>query len=271
MGEQWYSDGEPIFGFGDPADGVYRVRAGRVRLLGPRESASVAGDGVLLGPGELFGDTGFLVGDGRPVRAVAVGDVAVDFLRRNEVLFLMSEMPDRLAPLLAALFGPLGPAEEAVSERATETPSGATEIRTASGLVRIRLVPDGKRVRTLVRHDEVAVDAVPFIVGRTASGEGKGTYADVSLPLADQRPFSLSRRHFSIDCANGALLVRDMGSYHGTTVNGLILGGNGRPTTAPLRTGENELTAGKADSPFRFRIVVEAAPAAAGAADSPGS
>lgn len=50
--------------------------------------------------------------------------------------------------------------------------------------------------------------------------------------------------------------MRDHGSYHGTTVNGMSLGGEGRPHTAPLKTGVNELVAGKPHSPFRFRIFV---------------
>ncbi|MGB0632931.1 MAG: FHA domain-containing protein, partial [Alphaproteobacteria bacterium] len=72
----------------------------------------------------------------------------------------------------------------------------------------------------------------------------------------DKRPFNLSRRHFAIEQLNGALIVRDCGSYHGTTLNGMILGGQDRPQTAPLMTGESELVAGKPDSPFRFCIIV---------------
>ena len=93
-------------------------------------------------------------------------------------------------------------------------------------------------------------------VGR-AGGEGKDTYTDVDLALEDRRPFNLSRRHFSIEEEDGALIIRDFGSYHGTTVNGTTLGGEGRPRTAPLMTGESELITGKPDSPFRFRIVVD--------------
>ena len=97
---------------------------------------------------------------------------------------------------------------------------------------------------------------LPFRIGRSASGEGKDTYDDVSLVIDDVRPFNLSRRHFSIERENGALMVRDCGSNHGTTLNGQILGGDGRPLSAPLMAGESELVAGRSDSPFRFRIFV---------------
>ena len=94
-------------------------------------------------------------------------------------------------------------------------------------------------------------------IGRSPSGEGKDTYFDTDLALDDKRPFNLLRRHFSIEMIDVGLIVRDCGSYHGTTLNGVILGGRGRPQTAPLMTGESELVAGKPDSPFRFRIIVE--------------
>ena len=43
----------------------------------------------------------------------------------------------------------------------------------------------------------------------------------------------------------------------GNTLNGLRLGGKDHPVTAPLGTGESELVAGGADSPFRCSIVME--------------
>ena len=119
------------------------------------------------------------------------------------------------------------------------------------------MIPDGKRLRAIVGSDEIRIERPPFRIGRSPSGEGKDTYFDIDLALDDKRPFNLSRRHFSIEMIDGSLIVRDCGSYHGTTLNGMILGGQDRLQTAPLMTGESELVAGKPDSPFRFRIIVE--------------
>ena len=105
--------------------------------------------------------------------------------------------------------------------------------------------------------EEIVVRELPFRIGRTAAGEGKDTYTDIDLAIADTRPLNLSRRHLAIEQEDGALIIRDFGSYHGTTINGFALGGDGRPRTAPLMTGESELVAGKADSPYRFRILVD--------------
>lgn len=278
MVELRYSDGDLIFRAGDPADGVYRVREGIVRMVLPRGGAVA---GVRYAPGDLFGEAGFLIGDERPFSAVAEGAVAVDFMRRNEVLVLLSETPAALVPLLADLFGapdpgtmqasgqvPVGvsvPPAERPAPAATvppgEKPSPAftknRAIETDTGPVNVSLLPDGKRVRTILGVDRIHVERVPFSIGRNAGFDGKSSYDDIALSLDDRRPFNLSRRHFSIDAEDGALIVRDHGSYHGTTVNGFMLGREDGPKTAPLKTGENSLLAGKSDSPYRFRIVVD--------------
>ncbi len=52
------------------------------------------------------------------------------------------------------------------------------------------------------------------------------------------------------------MLVRDCGSYHGTIVNGGVVGGDDAVLTAQLRAGENEIVAGNTGSPFRFLLTI---------------
>lgn len=265
MAERRFFNGEYIFKLGDPADGVYRIRAGQIRLSRDGRSG-LSGDEVRA-PGEIFGDDGFLTGDARDSDAQAVGDISVDFLRRNEFLAILTLHPQLIAPLFEPVFDLVGkaaaPGVEVAAKDVPEdgAPEEVSEDISEDGAdgadFNIRIIPDGKRVRSAVGLHEVAIRRLPFRIGRRADGEGKDTYTDVHLALEDKRPFNLSRRHFSIEEEDGALIIRDFGSYHGTTVNGMTLGGEGRPRTAPLMTGESELIAGKPDSPFRFRIVVD--------------
>lgn len=252
MVERRYADGQTIFEAGAPADGAYRVRTGSVRAVEP--AGDSAAPALVFGPGEVFGDAGFLIGDPRPFAAVAVGEVRVDYLPRASLLALLSSDAANLAPLIARQFGPFVPLADEVGAAAGEE-AGEETVALGDGL-RVRILPDGRRVRAIVGAEEVIVERVPFCIGRRALGEGMDTYRDVSLALDDTRPFNLSRRHFTIDSDDGALIVRDNGSYHGTLVNGLLLGGEGRAHSAPLMGGANDVVAGKADSPFRFRIVI---------------
>jgi len=266
MTDRQFSEGEFIFKTGDPADGVFRVRSGEVKLVYPSGRSGAAS--ICL-PGDVFGGEGFLTGDPRDYDAVADGPVLVEFLRRNEFLAILTLQPDLLSPVLGPVFdlvasaagGPARTSEvvtpvPAAPVAPVETAPRANGAAAASDLG-IRLVVDGKRLRSVLGFEEIEIRELPFRIGRTAAGEGKDTYTDIDLAIADTRPFNLSRRHFAIEREDGALIIRDFGSYHGTTINGLTLGGEGRPRTAPLMTGESELVAGKADSPFRFRILVD--------------
>lgn len=258
MADRQFSDGEFIYKSGDPADGVFRIRSGEVRL---EPSAGGLASIKLCGSGDIFGGDGFLTGDTRGADAVAVGPVTVEFIRRNEFLAILTLQPHLLSPVFGPVFDAAEPAipDPAINPANGEAAkNGAANGVETNGDPGIRLIVDGKRLRSALGVDEIEIRELPFRIGRTASGEGKDTYTDIHLAISDSRPFNLSRRHFAIEAGDdGALIVRDFGSYHGTTVNGLALGGEGRPRTAPLMTGESELVAGKPDSPFRFKILVE--------------
>lgn len=102
MSDRQFSDGELIYRMGDPADGVYRVRFGGVRLQ--RGGDTVQLETPHLGADAVFGGDGFLTGETRETDAVAVGDVVVEFLRRNEFLAILAVQPNLLSPLFEPVF-----------------------------------------------------------------------------------------------------------------------------------------------------------------------
>lgn len=63
--------------------------------------------------------------------------------------------------------------------------------------------------------------------------------------------------HFSVEYLRDHVIVRDRGSFLGTLVNGVQIGGRHHVGTADLRIDENESTVGSAESPFRIRATVE--------------
>jgi hypothetical protein len=107
---------------------------------------------------------------------------------------------------------------------------------------------------------------LPFIVGRRpTAGEGLPPWQP-DLELNDTAPFRLSRNHFTIEQHGGGYRVRDLCSTLGTIVNGEPIGHNVRAdastawgplaSDAPLQSGENEVIAGGADSPFVFSVFI---------------
>lgn len=106
---------------------------------------------------------------------------------------------------------------------------------------------------------------LPFRVGRLpVAGEAQPLEVN-DLQLPDTKPFHVSRSHFAIERVPDGVQVRDRGSYLGTIVNRVQIGGHRQVGITPLAVGENEVVAGGPSSPFRFRVVVT--PAAISALD----
>jgi pSer/pThr/pTyr-binding forkhead associated (FHA) protein len=102
----------------------------------------------------------------------------------------------------------------------------------------------------------ISLARLPFRVGRVpVAGEAQPMEVN-DLQFADTKPFNVSRDHFAIERGPDGVQVRDRGSYVGTLVNGVQIGGHRHVATVPLALGENEVVAGSPRSPFRFRVVV---------------
>jgi pSer/pThr/pTyr-binding forkhead associated (FHA) protein len=116
----------------------------------------------------------------------------------------------------------------------------------------LRLLGATPEMTALIGADGARIANLPFRVGRNTDG------APLDLALADERPYILSRQHFAIELAPDGLAVRDLGSHHGTIVNGRpIRGAENEDAVVLLVAGANQVVAGMPESPFRFVLVVE--------------
>src|SRR5260370_11917011 len=94
-----------------------------------------------------------------------------------------------------------------------------------------------------------------FRVGRLpVAGEAQPVEVN-DLQLSDTKPFNVSRDHFTIDRVPEGVQVRDRGSYVGTIVNRVQIGGHPHLPPLPLAVGENERVAGGPSSTLPFRRV----------------
>ncbi|MDH3383931.1 MAG: Crp/Fnr family transcriptional regulator [Deltaproteobacteria bacterium] len=99
--ERRYPPDAAIFYEGDPANALFIVKAGMVKLVSLSESGT---DSILhiLRPGEIFGE--LIIHEARrPFSAVAMTDVAVFLLRRKDLLELFSSRPLILRNFLGML------------------------------------------------------------------------------------------------------------------------------------------------------------------------
>ncbi len=91
-----------IFSTGDPGNGFYLVKEGRVKvfMLSPEGKEQIL---HIVGPGESFGEVAVFAGQSFPAHAVALENSRLVFLPRDDFVTLVSVNPALALNLLAAL------------------------------------------------------------------------------------------------------------------------------------------------------------------------
>ena len=112
--------------------------------------------------------------------------------------------------------------------------------------------------RARLPETSVAIQKFPFRIGRKHDTPGKGAtvFASNDLPIADDKPYQISRNHCSIEREGDNFFVRDRGSSLGTVVNEAAIGLAENSLTQDLRGGENQILLGSDDSQFQFKVTL---------------
>jgi hypothetical protein len=100
--------------------------------------------------------------------------------------------------------------------------------------------------------ETVAIERLPFTVGRAAGPDEAAPTAD--LAIAEPSPYPLSPLHKRLFAEGGQIWLRDLRSELGTIVNQVPLGQDFTIDSVPLRRGANSVVAGGVGSPFEFEI-----------------
>ena len=241
--------GATIFSAGDPSTAVYVIEDGEVAI-------AVTGniEVARLHAGELFGESGVL--EARPRTATATAMTATTLLVTDgETFFHAFGMDnDRALSLVKLLCARL---RNTTRRTALADPiDGLEPDRRTAGHAAIRLLPDSDRLTTECGMKAVDVSQLPFQVGNRFGGETTPVGSNRACVISAHGDIGLAAPHFEILRRDGRIGVRDMGTIAGTIVNGTAIGRASPDAFAPLRPGDNAVVAGRAGSPFRFRIYI---------------
>jgi len=249
--------GERIFAEGDISDHAYALESGEVEIYHEADGRVIRLN--VLGAGDIFGEMGLVEERPRSASARALGPVRARRIDRDGFLALFYQEPDAVIPVIRMLFERLRNMNDRLID-ALEHPADALS---AMVDMRVRLVPLTPQMADAISVDGLTIDRFPFRVGRAPVGGEQATLDYNDLLLQDRVPFNLSRNHFAIERGARGFELRDRGSLFGTIVNGRRIGGMVAANAVILRQGPNEITAGRADSVFRFRLLIEPASAPA--------
>lgn len=286
-----YRMGDVLFREGDPGDFVARVLDGRVAVEKDHDGEAVRlGD---LGPGDFVGEMGVIERKPRSATVRALTEVTVELIPADAFLERIAAEPDTAHALLVRLSEKLrtlseevvrlhglgeAPAPAPAPAPALSEPAATAVAEPSSGGALVPVAPAGvvlERGIQLYQRSSTAstriglrcdrlfggrtlwIEQLPFRVARTRRRNDPPAAAPGLLRLPDAEPHRLSDPHFAIDRDDRlGLVVRDLGSELGTTVNGQFLGGIFAKDTQILHLGENRVVAGGVKSPFVFRIDV---------------
>lgn len=248
MAELSFGAGEIIFKVGDQSECAYTVVAGRVEILEGEPPTRVA----VIRAGQIFGEMGLVDERPRTLTARAVDEVQLITVNLDELVDLLMYRPEESLRFLRSLFERLR-SLNAPAAPATPRPAQAPAVIIST----VTLFPMTAPAATTLPAAGLRLTRLPFRIGR-APEKGEANRLGVNdLSLPDMLPFNVSRNHFSIENRRDHVIVRDRGSFLGTIVNGVQIGGRHHVGTADLRLGDNEITVGSAESPFRIRATVE--------------
>ena len=249
MEEREVKAGEIVYREGDPPDAVYVIQSGEIEVV--RQANGMAVTLGRLGPGNIFGEMGVLRDKPRSTTTRARGPTRLVVLPKAEFLAAFGQGSPLALPLLRMLCERLNRADQGLLASQI-----ADEGVALAEVAEVTLRPGSHLVETQIGTDGLAIRRFPFRVGRRLlPGEpGKKTPDDLTLVAGDDH--HMSPQHFAIDTEEGRLVVRDLDSHLGTIVNGRRIASFEERVWAGLRFGENEVRAGGADTPFRFRIIV---------------
>ncbi len=246
----------------DASDRVWRIRSGEIEILREVGAAS-----VLLGrvcEGEWLGEMGVIESRARSATARAATDGVAEELTVGEFLDHVTGDPALARELILRLSIRLRKVEDQIAgnllpvapPRRATAPDGTTMESVAGEGVTLSLAARSDALRARIGAAPIPVAALPFVVGRPPLADEAEPWRAPDLLIEDDEPLRLSRDHFAIMHSGGRLVVADLGSTLGTSVNGQALGHQFARDAAPLHRGENRVVAGGADSPFDFTLTV---------------
>ena len=229
---------------------------GFVILSGHVELRTVSGALVeQAGQGAVLGAISLLFGGAQEFTATAKDQVEAAMVDRATVSAQLSRNPELVREAAGSILARLDLVPKA--ERAAAPKNHESPVAAPAGWSSVRIQSGSSETRSGMPRRGIKITEMPFGVGRKPLRGEQAPRVGITLMFGDSKPYNLSRSHFVIERGNNALMIRDVGSQLGTVVNCERIGIDERNNAVPLHIGENEITAGGADTPFAFIVDIE--------------
>ena len=259
MATEHFQRGQVIFRENDKSKEAYFIVSGLVEIS--INTAHGIQSLAQIGPGEIFGEMGMIMDRPRSATATALENTTLETIAEDEFEQQIIQRSDRLHVYLATLFERIRRTDLLLTTTTNATVPLVTKPKPAKEPVfRVKLRSHYDQTGFDHPPVEKTITKLPFRIGRSYFDTAVSSLARNDLSIDDAPPHQLSRNHCEIDFEHGHFVLRDRGSKLGSWVNGEHVSVDAGCITSLLKTGENKIIFGNADSPHRYTITIEELP-----------
>ena len=204
-----------------------------------------------LGPKQVFGEMGLIDSRPRSATITASTELKVAEIDNDQFNNLLQTKPEVIIPILKSFFERLRQASKMLAER-----TAYAYIETGKEKA-FEVLMEGQthEAKEILGNKALRITKVPFLVGRVSNvSPDTDVFHNNDLAINEEKPYIVSRSHFTIKNESGTLWIEDRGSAFGTIVNGKEIGGKTKETRALLDKEKNQLIIGPAQSRFIFLL-----------------
>ncbi len=255
-----YRAGETVIRYGDAGEDIYILLEGTVEVIRYNRQ----GRGFVtatLGPGQAFGEMGFIMEEARDISVRAVTDIDVEIVspRVFAALYDMEGLGRLIRPIIQAFSERLRASyARSVDMEPQELPVSA-DAAVERGDATVVVIPRTSRAREAMNGlGRFTVSSLPFYIGRYSQRRSDNLFHANTLLLFDRIPFTISRSHCAVAATPKGVCFVDRGSTMGSIVNDVRIGGARLASKSVLlRIGDNEVVLGdRKDGAFEYLFVV---------------
>ena len=242
-----FKAGETIIEEGDEGSSAYVILSGKVKVYKNTGQGEVTL--AFMENGQVFGEMALIEDRPRSASVKAETKLKVRVIDRDQFNNLLRGDPSRLIPIMKSLFERLRQSSEKLAEIAEDD---------ISGLKNVEIVLEGQSVeaKKALNDRKLLITQFPFRIGRHVQRHNaeSDVFYNNHLAIEEEKPYSISRNHLSINYEGGKFWVVDRGSTFGVVVNGQEIGGKTKKSRIALDIEHNQLIIGQPTSGFIFLL-----------------
>ena len=253
-----YSAGEVIFRRGDISDDIYFVHAGIAEAI----KLDDLGNEVVVAifqKNEIFGELGIILQKPRIATVRARTNLKVDIINPRSFSKLYDfEIGQQLKPVIQAMAERLRNSEIKLAKFKSEKSQEKIGGIDFSSELKVKIVANTKiAMASLGNLKSVEFTKFPMKFGRYSRRRSDNLFHLNDFHLYDQKPYNISRSHFSLEKKDKQCIYLDRESRLGSIVNDEKIGGDEfNRKTIELHQGKNSLIIGMPKSGFSFSLIV---------------